>query len=129
MHDELLRRALVGNALFSASSGLGAIVFASLLSGLFGLRPGWFVAGGSGLLVFGLGVGLVARQGIIAVDRARLVVAADLAWILAATTLVAAPGTMLVAGKVVLSVATAGVALWAGLQIAGLRRVARATDS
>ena len=115
----MLKNALVANAVFSGTTGIGAIVFAGLLAESLG-PPAWSLrALGAGLVGF---AAIVARESLAPQRRrARQIVAADAAWVAAAAIIIlAAPGWLTGAGRSVLATVTASVALLAAAQWRGL---------
>jgi hypothetical protein len=119
----LLASAVSYNALFSAISGVTLSAGAPLLSDPIGLSPWILVTLGSGL------VGFAALLLLLLADARRLargapfVVAADVAWVLAAAVLlVGIPNLLAPAGQVSLAVVSVVVAVLATAQTVGLRR-------
>lgn len=124
MSDSLLRRALLGNAVFSASSGVVLIVLAAPLADTLEVPSMLLFALGAGLLPFAAAVGWVAGNR--APTAVRAVIGADLAWVIAAIGLVAVVGDSMATTTVVaLSLVTLAVADFAALQWLGLRRATR----
>lgn len=114
-----LERALTANAGFSAATGLIAIALAGGLDASLG-PPAWSLRVlGVGLLVFAAFVAREAR----APGRtgSRQIIAADLAWVVAAVVILAsAPDWTTDTGLVVLGAVSALVALLAAAQWKGL---------
>ena len=103
--SRLLRRALLGNALFSTVCGLILLLGASPLDPWLGI-PAWVLrAVGLGLLPFALGLFLNARREVVRRSEAWVAVALDLAWVAGSAWLVLGelwplrePGTWAVIG-------------------------------
>ncbi len=115
----MLKGALVANAVFSGTTGIGAIVLAGLLAESLG-PPAWSLrALGVGLIGF---AAMVARESLAPQRRrTRQIVAADAAWVAtAAIIILAAPGWLTGTGRAVLATVTACVALLAAAQWRGL---------
>ena len=122
MTDRLLRRALLGNALFSAVSGVTLLLRAAPLSNALEL-PVWLLTViGVGLLPFAGIVALIARDPDLPSTRA--VIGADIAWVVvAAAVLVTVGSSMAPSAAITLGIVTVAVADFAVLQWVGLRRV------
>lgn len=124
-HGRLLATAISCNALFSTATGV-----VLLAGGFLGLdrwlgADAWLLGGVGGALVMfaGLLVWLLSQPQHLAVG-ARLVVAADAAWVAAAALLLAAfPSALTPAGRTALAVVTAAVAALAAAQLIGLHRL------
>ena len=89
-NDKPLRLVLLANALFSAASGLALAIAPESISellfaktfALFGLAPATLVFElGVGLLIFAGFVAFTARQKTLSLGQAKLIVLADLLWI------------------------------------------------
>ncbi len=125
--DGSLRSALAGNAIFSALSGLVMVVGTGAVSGILGGAEGWWLRVlGTGLVAFGVVVGLLARRRPVGSIAAIAVTAADVVWVLGSFAGVArwhdelgGEGTLVVLG---VAAAVAGFAI---LQLRGLARYAR----
>lgn len=117
----LLTRTLAVNATFSGLAGVVLAVGASPVSEWLGI-PMWIsLLIGIGLAVFAVIVMRVAREP----TRSSVVqvIGADVAWVVgAATIIVAFPGWMSAEGLWALAAMSAVVALFAVLQVLGLRR-------
>lgn len=122
--DRLLRRALSANAAFSGLSGIALIVGFGPIGQLVGVHlPGLFIAIGVGLLLFALGLSQNARR--TTIDRTQAVIAtiADIAWVAASgAILLINPEPLTLAGKWLIAIVADVVALFAVLQLWGLRR-------
>jgi hypothetical protein len=134
--DRLLRRTLWGNAVFSTASGAGLAIFAAPLAGAAVHAP-VEVAGldlalilellGLGVIAFGALCAWVASRETLPEGWARMIFAADLAWVAGSVLVLALPGTWTAAGFagiVVLAVIVADLAI---LEYFGLRRLGTAT--
>lgn len=120
-----LRRALVGNALFSALTGAVCVVFARELTRLTGIAPDAIIMGlGVALLVF---AALVAWAALRAPDirpYGRLIFGADVAWVaISAALLVTGLTPLTNAGVWVVILIADMVAFFALLEYLGLRRL------
>jgi len=119
----LLRKALLGNALFSALSGL-TLIFAqkSVLQilGLFNRVS--LVVLGVGLIIFAATLVVNARRQRVKTSDAWVAVLMDVAWVLASYVLIfVLPFSM--EGKWVIGVVAELVLLFAILQFMGIRRI------
>ena len=122
MTDRLLRRALLGNALFSAVCGVTLLLLAAPLSNALEL-PVWLLTViGVGLLPFAAIVALIARDPHL--PSARAVIGADIAWVVAAVAVLVTVGSsMAPSAAITLGIVTVAVADFAVLQWVGLRRI------
>ncbi len=121
MRRELLRSALLANAGFSTVTGLTALTLGGRLEEAFG-PPAWSLrALGAGLLIF---AAVVAREaGAPRRPWTRQIIAADLAWVVAAVAIVTiAPGWVTGTGRAALGAVTVVVGLLAVAQWRGLDR-------
>lgn len=118
-----LATAISRNAVFSAASGLVLLGGGFALDAWLGVDAWLLVGVGGGLVVFaGLLLWLLSRPRRLRAG-ARLVVAADAAWVAGAALLLARfPSALSSAGKTALAVVSAVVAVLAVLQVIGLRR-------
>lgn len=124
--EALVRRTLVGNALFSELTGLALLLFSAPIAGFLGIAPSWpLLALGAGLLLFGAQVYLASRSRPLDRRGVRAIITLDVGW-------VAASALLLIAGWLPLTLAGAwtvllvadAVAAFAVLQVLGLRRAA-----
>lgn len=125
--DRMLRHALIANALFSLSCGVGMLVAGPTLAhwiGLASVWPLWVV--GPGLVLFAADLLDQARRTPIQRGRAIATTVADALWVVgSAVLLLGFPGVLNDTGHlavVVVAVVVADCALWQGL---GLRRLAQ----
>jgi hypothetical protein len=134
--DRLLRRTLWGNAVFSVASGAGLAIFAGPFAGAAARAP-VEVAGldlaivlellGLGVIAFGAFCAWVASRETLPEGWARVIFAADLAWVAGSVLVLALPATWTtagIAGIVVLALIVADLAI---LEYLGLRRLSTAT--
>ena len=123
MRNELLRRALLANAAFSAVTAILALVLGGRLEESLG-PPAWSIrALGAGLLAFAALVAHEAREP--SRRGARPIIAADLAWVVGAIAIIAVtPDWLTDTGSLVLASVTAVVATLAAAPWRGLRRAA-----
>ncbi len=129
-NDALLRRVLLANAAFSAISALACVFAAQAIAGalfatefsLLGLSPAEIIFElGIGLLVFATVVALVATRAMLGGRWAKLVIAADLLWVLdSAVLLTVYPGHFSPIGFEIILAAAAIVGLFALGQSLGL---------
>jgi uncharacterized protein YndB with AHSA1/START domain len=119
----LLASAVSYNALFSAISGVTLSAGAPLLSGQIGLSTWILVTLGTGLVGFAALLLLLLADADRLARGAPFVVAADVAWVVAAAVLlVAVPNLLAPAGQVSLVAVSVVVAVLAAAQTLGLRR-------
>ena len=132
--DRLLRRTLWGNAVFSAASGAGLAIFAGPLARAAAHAP-VEVAGldlaivlellGLGVIAFGGLCAWVASRETLPEGWARVIFAADLAWVAGSALVLPATWTTAgITGIVVLALIVADLAI---LEYLGLRRLGTAT--
>lgn len=120
----LLRRSLMGNALFSLAAAMVALAAAGPLAAAFAVPTAWLVVIGAGLVPFGLAVLHLGRRRDTDLRAVRIVVVMDALWVVAAAVILTVPGSMSPVGKLVLGLLTLGVIDWAVLQAIGMRRLA-----
>lgn len=123
--EVLLRRALTANGYFSMATGTIAALAAAPLSRLMEIHPGALIGVGVGVVVFGGLTAWTARQRVIDLRGARMVVWADVAWVVGAVALIAVPGSMAPAGKLILGAVSLFVAVFALVQQTGVLRIER----
>ena len=118
--NDLLKRALAANAMFSGLTGFGTLALAGSLSDSLG-PPAWSLRGlGAGLLVFAAMVAIGARAP--GKTGTWQIIAADVSWVVAAAAIVAvAPSWLTEIGRgtvvaVTLVVAALAAAQWLGLE-------------
>lgn len=123
--DSLLRRALVGNVIFSAVSGTVLIVASGWLSDVTGLTPGWLPAAiGVGVLLWAVDVGWIARKEVLDLRQAKFVIAGDLAWVAVSyAVLIFGLVNLTTAGAWTVGILAEIVGLFAIVQYLGLRRL------
>jgi hypothetical protein len=130
--DRLLRRTLWGNAIFSVLSGAVLAIFAGPFAGIAAHEP-MAVAGlelalvfellGLGVIAFGLLCAWIASRETMPQSWARVIFAADLAWVLGSVLVLALPASWTTAGVVGIVVVALIVADLALLEYLGLRRL------
>ena len=125
--DALLRRALVGNVLFSAVAGAAMIVASGRISDFIGLSPGWVPAAiGVGVLIWAADVGYIARRHEIPPWMVWIVIGGDLAWVVASYgDIITGVPELTTAGAWTVGILAEIVALFAIVQYLGLRRIRR----
>jgi hypothetical protein len=122
--EALVRRTLVGNALFSELTGLALLLFSAPIARFLGVAPSWpLLVIGAGLLLFGTQVYLSSRPRPLDRRGVWVIVGLDAGWVVASALLLIAGWLPLTQGGAwtVLLVADA-VATFAVLQVLGLRR-------
>ena len=119
----LLRKALMGNALFSTLSGLTILIGQRWVSRILGLTNNanlWVL--GVGLLVFAVTLTINARKQIVKISDAWIAVWMDLAWVVGSGVLIfIVPFSM--AGKWIVLIVAEIVLVFALLQFLGIRRI------
>ena len=133
--DRLLRRTLWGNAAFSVISGAGLAIFAGPFAraatdapvSVMGLDLAiLFELLGVGVVAFGALCAWIASRETLPQGLARLIFAADIAWVAGSALVLALPAswtTAGIAGIVVLALIVADLAI---LEYLGLRRIGTA---
>ena len=134
--DRLLRRTLWGNAAFSIVSGAGLAIFAWPFARAAAHAP-VTVAGldlavvldllGLGVIAFGVLCAWVASRETLPGAWARVIFAADLAWVAGSVLVLALPASWTTAGIAGIVVVALIVADLAILEYLGLRRLGTAT--
>jgi len=130
--DRLLRRTLWGNAVFSVISGAALAIFAGPFAAAAAQEP-FSVAGlelatvfellGVGVVAFGALCAWIASRQTLPESWARVIFAADIAWVAASVVVLLLPASWTIAGVagiVVLAVIVADLAI---LEYLGLRRL------
>ncbi len=118
-----LRRALLGNGVFSLISGIILIVTAKPLSELFGLSMSAILTGlGVSLLLYAAGLFRNALQEEICQTEALLAVILDAAWVVGSVVLITT-GILTRTGNWTAAIVADVVLLFAVLQFIGLRRM------
>jgi len=133
--DRLLRRTLWGNAVFSVVAGAVLVACAAPFAAWATHAP-VSVAGldlaivfellGLGVVVFGVLCGWVASRPILPAGLARVIFAADLAWVAASALVLLLPASWTTAGVAGIAVVALVVADLAVLEYLGLRRLTAA---
>lgn len=121
---QLLRSALLGNSIFCFISGLAFSLFSHQVNAFLGLQ--------SPIVVFALGVGLIAyalvvftqsRKQSLSLSFARFAIAADILWVLGSAVLIfTSMVTFTTAGKWGIAIIADIVLVFAITQTIGLRR-------
>jgi hypothetical protein len=124
-NDSLLRRGLIGNAIFSAITGTLMIAGTGAISEFMGLTPAWVPAAiGAGVLLWAIDVGWLARKDNISASKAWMVIAGDLLWVVASYgIIVSGVPELTTGGKWTLAIVAEIVGLFAVAQYLGLRRM------
>jgi hypothetical protein len=118
-----LRKALIGNALFSTLSGVTILLAQGWVVRILGLPENISLAIlGIGLLVFAVTLVINARRQQVRTSDAWIVVLLDLAWVLGSYVLIfVVPFS--IEGKWVVGVVAELVSVFAVLQFVGIRRI------
>lgn len=127
--ERILRRALLANAIFSGFSGLALWLAAATIAGWLGSVDTALVRSlGPGLLLFAGWVAWTATRRSIPLTEVRLIIGADVAWVVASMLLLALAAEPLsrLGWWLVMGVAEI-VAAFAGFQYYGLRTMTRRT--
>lgn len=127
--DQLLRRTLTANAVFSAICGIGLIVFAAPLAVLMGTVPTWLlVTVGVALFPFAIGLFVNVRRNAMSMAEARLTVIMDFGWVAGSIGVIAMFADQLtLAGMDIILAVAAVVAVFGVLQTIGIRRLEGST--
>jgi hypothetical protein len=133
--DRLLRRTLWGNAVFSVVSGAVLVACATPFAAWATHQP-LSVAGldlalvfellGLGVILFGVLCGWAASRATLPAGIARLIFAADIAWVAASALVLVLPASWTTAGIAGIVVVALVVADLAVLEYLGLRRLSAA---
>ena len=125
--DQLLRRALTANVIFSLASGAAMLLDGGPIAALMGLAsPLPIQALGAGVLLFGLLVWAIARRSPINAGHARIILALDVAWVaISALEIEFNPFGMTGAGLWLVAGVADVVAVIALFEYLGLRRLTR----
>lgn len=127
-HDRLLRTTLTANAAFSGLAGLLTAAFSGVLAEPLGIPRALLVVVGLALVPYAVMLRRLATDGELPVSRARAVIGADLAWVVASVAVLAiSPASLTTLGHWVVGVVALGVGDFAVLQWVGLRRLAEGT--
>lgn len=123
--EQLLRRTLTANAVFSTICGIGLIVFAAPLAALMGEVPTWLlVSVGVGLFPFAIGIAINVRRNSMSLAEARLTVIMDFGWVAGSIGVIAMFADQLsLAGMDIVLAVAAVVAMFGILQTIGIRRL------
>jgi hypothetical protein len=128
-HACLLRKALIGNAVFSSLSGVTILFAQGWVLHILGLSKNISLAIlGIGLLVFAVTLVINAMRQQIRTSDAWIVVWLDLAWVLASYVLILVV-PFSVEGKWVIGVVAELVSAFAVLQLLGIRRIQKKRSS
>jgi hypothetical protein len=129
-HDTLLRLALKLDGVVSGAMGVAFVAASPLLDGALGVPAAFLIALGVALVVYGRLVYDLAVSRTAPRHLVLAVIGANLAWVaLSAGFLALDAFSPTVAGQVLTAVQAAGVAGFAALQTAGLRRQSAAAPA
>jgi hypothetical protein len=124
-NPSLLKKSLLGNALFSGSSGLVLAIASSWLASFLGLESGAVIAGlGFVLILYAPFLAWLAFQEAIDSRLVWLVIDLDILWVIGSAVLVFSdlvPG-LSIPGKWAIAIVADIVAVFAILQFLGLKR-------
>lgn len=123
--DALLRRALVGDAIFSGIAGTLMIVASSRISDFTGITPAWALAAiGAGVLLWAADLVWMARPEQLNPAFAKVVIGGNVAWVVASYIVILGGWLDLTtAGAWTVGILAEIVALFAVVQYLGLRRL------
>lgn len=123
--SQLLQRALQGNALFSAMSGLGFLLAPGWLARITGVRPAAaFTVVGVGLVGYAAWLWLNTRKEPVPRSTALAAIVGDSLWVIASViVLVSGMLPLTTAGKWGVALVADVVGVFAILQLIGLRRL------
>lgn len=127
-NSNLLRKALYGNSIFCALSGLDFAIFSKPISNFLGLSNSWVILVlGIILVLYGIEVFIFARKEKISEGFAKFVIVADIAWVIGSAILIFTnliPFTT--AGKWAIAIIADIVLVFAIVQYVGLKRLTKA---
>ena len=115
-----LRRAVLGNGIFSTVSGAATAAFASPIAEFMEIPTWALYVVGLGTLLFGVSLLFAGRATSIDRKGVAFTLIADATWVLMAIVIILIPGTMTGAGKIVYGLVSLVVAVFAVLQTRGL---------
>lgn len=115
----LLKFALTSNLLFSLACGVAALAASSSVAAMIGAAPWLVTLIGAGLIVFVVAIAAALRR--LRILWALGIIALDILWVLVTTPLVVIPGVLTETGGALILGIAAFVALFAVLQLLGLR--------
>jgi len=123
--SQLLQRALQGNALFSAMSGLGFVLAPGWLARITGIRPALaFTIVGAGLVGYAAWLWLNARKEPVPRSTALVAIVGDSLWVIASViVLMSGLLPLTTAGKWGVALVADVIGVFAILQLIGLRRL------
>ena len=127
--SHLLKNTLLINAVFSLTCGLACLIFADYLSRLTAI-PSWILyALGVGLLIFAADVALTATRTPLNPLFAKIIIGADIAWVVASVAVLIFFGSHLtLSGQVLIELVAIAVAVLATVQAVGLRQMREAAQ-
>ena len=118
-----LKKVLVADAAISGAAAVAMMAGSAFLPSLLGLSAELLLWAGAALIPFVAGLALVIRQSRVAGGVLVAIVAINIAWVLASLIVAFGPAfATTLFGKVFVVAQAATVALFAELQIIGLRR-------
>jgi len=125
--SQLLRRVLLGNAIFSTATGLLCVFDATALTRTFAIPDALLLPGlGVQLLIFASAIIWVATRPKLPIALAWTIIGLDIAWVIGSAALLPFISNVLSASGIVALILIAfGVASFATGQIVGVRRLQR----
>ncbi len=123
--DSLLRRALVGDAIFCGLAGTAMVAASSWLSEFTGLTPNWVPAAiGAGVLLWAAELVWMSRRERLSTTLGAVVVGGGVAWVVASyAILLTGALDLTTAGAWTVGILAEIVAVFAAIQFLGLRRL------
>jgi hypothetical protein len=120
-----LKNVLRINAISSAATGMGMIVFASTVASVIGVNdPVICYAVGIFLSVFGIFVFAEAIRQPINSSRVRIITTLDVSWVVGSLVVLLSPVEFTIIGRIAIIMVALWVAMMAFLQYRGLRMLA-----
>ncbi|MEH6403484.1 MAG: hypothetical protein V7750_08955 [Sneathiella sp.] len=122
--NRLLKNTLLVNAANSTVAGLLCLIANGPITQFMGLNDSLYLyIIGAGLVLFGLDVGYTATRNPINAKFVKMIIGADIGWVIASFLLVGlAPELFSTYGAILIEVVALSVAAFAFLQIIGLKR-------
>jgi len=124
-NSSLLRNALIGNSIFCTTSGIAFTLFSASIAAFLGLSASWVILVlGIVLVLYGIEVFYFARKDLIDKAFAKLVIGADVAWVIGSALLIFTTLVIFTTpGKWAIAIIADIVLVFAVLQYVGLKRM------